>query len=92
MNPTCVVVELSLNIGKAVDTRDDLSSVLTKTVKDNAEWVLTNLVSHLSDLNCALSSCERLVTSEECEALSLLTEKTCSEVTVTDTYKTIVSN
>ena len=52
------VVKLSLNISKAVDTRDNLRSVLTQTVQDNAQWVLTNLVCHLCDLDSALSSSE----------------------------------
>ena len=38
---TGVVVKLSLNIGEAVDTGDDLSSVLAQAVQDNAQGLLT---------------------------------------------------
>ena len=54
----CVVVELCLNVCEAVDAADDLSSVLAKTVEDNAQRVLANLVCHLCNLDSALSSCE----------------------------------
>ena len=36
-----VVIVLSLNIGETIDTGDDLSSVFSKTVQDNAERFLT---------------------------------------------------
>ena len=88
---TCSIVELSLYICKTIDTADDLSCVLTKTVQDNAQWILTNLVSHLSNLDSTLSSSEALVTSEESEALCLFTEKTTTEVTMADTNLTVVS-
>ena len=32
----CIIVKLGLNIGKAVDTGNNLSGVLSETVKDNA--------------------------------------------------------
>ena len=37
------IVKLSLNIGKAVDTGDDLCSVLAQTVQDNAQGLLTQI-------------------------------------------------
>ena len=55
------VVELGLYIGETVNTADDHSGVFAQTVQDAAERVLTNLVRHLSDLDSALSSSERLV-------------------------------
>ena len=84
------VVELGLYVCETVDTADDLSSVLTKTVQDHAQRLLAYLVGHLSNLDSTLGSSEALVTSQECEALSLLAEQTSGEVTVTDTYLTIV--
>ena len=54
----CLVVILSLNICEAVDSGDDLSSVLSETVKDNSKRLLTNTVSLLSDTDSALSCCE----------------------------------
>ena len=73
-----------------VDTADDLGSVLTKTVQDHAEGLLANLVGHLGNLNGTLGSSETLVTSQEGEALCLLAKQTSSQVTMTDTYLTIV--
>ena len=35
-----------------------LCSVFSKSVKDNTQWFLTNLVSLLSDTDSTLSSCE----------------------------------
>ena len=85
-------IEFGLNISETVDSGDDVSSVLAETVEDNAELVGTNLVSHLSDLDSTLSSSVRLVTSKECEALCLLTEKTSCKVSVAKTNLTIISN
>ena len=87
---TSEVIELGLYIGETVNTADDLSSVLTKTVQDHAKGLLAHLVGHLSNLDGTLGSSEALVTSQESEALCLLTEQTSGEVTVTDTYLTIV--
>ena len=89
---TCIVIKLSLNVCEAVDTADDLCSILAKTVEDNAQRVLTNLVGHLSNLDSTLSSSERLVTCQESEALCLFAEQTGSEVAVAKTYLTVVSN
>ena len=88
----CEIVELRLYVGEAVDTADDHCSVLTQTVQDAAERVLTHLVSHLGNLDSTLGGSERLVAGEESEALGLLTEQTGGEVTVTYTYLAVVSH
>ena len=85
------VVELGLYIGETVNTADDHSGVFAQTVQDAAERVLTNLVRHLSNLDSALSSSERLVACQESKALGLLAQQTSCQVTVTDTYLTVVS-
>ena len=84
------VVELGLYVCETVDTADDLGSVLAKTVQDHAEGLLANLVGHLGNLDGTLGSSEALVTGQEGESLGLLAEQTSGEVTVTDTYLTIV--
>ena len=50
--------ELCLYVCKAVDTCDNLSSVLAETVEDYAEGLLTYLVSLSSDLDSTFSSSE----------------------------------
>ena len=89
---TGVVVELCLYVGEAVDTGDNLGSVLSETVKDDAERFLTNLVGHLGDLDSALGGGIGLVTGEEREALRGLAEKTGCEVAVSETYLTVISD
>ena len=86
------VVKLSLNISKAIDTADDLCSIFSQTIQDYAKRFLAHLVSHFSNLDCTLSSSKALVTSQESEALSLLTQQTSSQVTMTNTYLTVVSH
>ena len=54
----CVVVKLGLHVGETVDACDDLCSVLTQTVEDYAEGLLTYLVGLGSDLDSTLSSSE----------------------------------
>ena len=75
LNLAGVVIHLGLNICKAVDSGDDLCSVLAKTVQDNAERLLTNLVCLLCDTDSALSSRKGLVTCQEAEALCLFLEQ-----------------
>ena len=84
-----VRIILSLNKSKSVDTGDDLSSVFSKTVQDNAERFLTNFVSFLSDTDSALCCCEGLVACQECEALGILLQKHFTKVTMSKTYFTL---
>ena len=92
VNLASLVIILGLNIGKAVDTGNNLGSVLAKTVQDNPERVLTNLVGSLSNTDSTLSSCKGLMTSQECEALSILSEEHGSQITMAQAYLTMVSN
>ena len=55
---TSEVVELSLYICETVDTCDDLSSILTETVKDYAERLNANLVCLSCDLDSTLCCSE----------------------------------
>ena len=87
-----VVVELSLNVSKSVDTRDDLSSVLSETIEDYAERLLAYLVGFSSNLDSSFGSSERLVTCQESEALGFLAEKASGKVSVTKTNLTVVGN
>ena len=85
-----VIIILGLYICKAVDTCDDLSSVLSKTVQDNAQRFLTNLVCLLCDTDSALSGCEGLMACQEAEALGILFQKHLSKVSMSQTYLTLV--
>ena len=88
-----VVIILCLNIGETVDTGDDLSSVFSKTVQDNAERFLT--------YTCLLSSAIPIAPSaaakdswpaRNAEALGILFQKHFTKVTMSKTYFTLVSN
>src|SRR5574344_826014 len=87
-----VVVEFCLNIGEAVDAGDDLSSVFSETVQDDAELVRAYFVGIGSDLDCALCSSERFVACEEAEALAVFRKKTCAEIAVSETDFAVISN
>ena len=80
------------DIREAVDAADDLGSVLAEAVEDDAQRVLANLVCRLGDADSTLSSCEGLVTCEECEAASVLGEEHSAEVAVAETDLAVVSN
>ena len=86
------VIELSLNVSKAVDTRDDLSSVFSKTVQDATQRFFTYFVCFCSDFDSTFSSSERFVTCKESETFSFFAQQHSSEVTVADTNLTVVSN
>jgi len=85
-------VEGSLNVGEAVDSGDDIGSVLAQTVQDNAEGLGSDLVGGKSDLNSALSGGEGLVAGEEAEALGLLAEQHCAQVAVAKTDLAVVGD
>ena len=86
------VIKLSLNIGEAVDTGDDLGSILAEAVQDNTKRLRANLVCLISDTDCTLSCSEGLVASQECEALGVLFQEHLAEVAMAKTYLTAVSN
>ena len=86
----CVVIIFCFDISKSVDTCDDLSSVFSKTVQDNTQRFLTYTVCFFSDTDRALSSSEGLVTCQECEALGILFQKHFAQVSMSQTYFTLV--
>jgi len=88
---TSEIIKLSLNISKTIDTRDDLSSVFSKTVQDATQWLFTYFVCFCSDFDSTFSSSERFVTCKECETFSFFAKQHSSQVTMTDTNLTVVS-
>ena len=86
----CEIVKLCLNISKAVDTRDDLSSVFSKTVQDTTQRFFTYFVCFCSDFDSTFGSSERFVTCQESETFSFFTQQHSSQVTMTDTNLTVV--
>ena len=65
-------VVVGLDIGEAIDTADDLSSVLAQAVQDNTQGLLTDLVGGTGDADSTLSSSEGLMASQEGEAMGVL--------------------
>ena len=61
-------VVLSLNIGEAVDTGNDVSCILAQAVQDDAQGGLADLVCGAGDADGTLSSSEGLVACQESEA------------------------
>ena len=86
------VIKLGLHIGEAVDTGDDLGSVLAQAVQDNAKRLLARLVGVHSDADSAFSGSEGLVASEEREALGVVTEEHSAQVAVAQANLAVLSN
>src|SRR5699024_7470264 len=86
------VVVFCLNIGKAVDSGDDVSSIFAQTVEDNAQRRFSCFVGGSYDTNSAFSSCERFVTSQEAEAVCFLSEQHCAQIAVAKTYLAVFCN
>ena len=55
---TSVVIKLSLNVCKSVDTRDDLCSVFAQTVQDTTQRFFTYFVCFCSDFDSTFGSSE----------------------------------
>ena len=87
-----VVIHFGFYIGKAVDTGNDLSCVFAETVEDNAERFLTNFVCFFSNADCAFSSSEGFMASQEAEAFGFFFEQHFAEVAMAQAYFTLVSN
>ena len=87
-----VGIKLGLNVCKTVDSRNDHSGVLAKTVEDYTQGLNSYLVCVEGDLDRTFSSGEGLVTCEEAEALCLFGKKHRAEVTVTKTNLTVFCN
>ena len=87
-----VVVELGLDIGEAVDTGDDLGSVLAEAVQDDAQRLFTGLIRVLDDADGALSGRKRLVACEEAEALGFLGQEHGAQVAVAEANLAVVGD
>ena len=74
-----VRIILCLNIGEAVDTGNDLRRVFSKSVQDDAQRLLTNLVCIGRNCDCTLGSRKGLMACEEAEALGLLIQQSCAQ-------------
>ena len=85
------VVKLSLYIGKAVDTGDDLSSVFSKTVENNAKRLFAHFVGIADNTDCAFSCCKGFMSCKESKALRLVAQKHSSQVAVANTDFAVVS-
>ena len=85
-------VVVGLDIGEAVDTADDLGSVLAQAVQDDAQGLLANLVGGTGNADSALSGGEGLVAGEEGEAMGVLMQQHSAEVAVTQTDLALLSD
>ncbi len=84
-----VVVHFGLDVGEAVDTRDDESGVFAETVQYDFQGLFADLVCGSCDTDCAFCRCEGFVTCEESETLGFFTEQHSSEIAVSETDLTL---
>ena len=85
-------VVLSLNIGEAVDTGNDVSCILAQAVQDDTQGGLADLVCSAGDADSTLSSCKGLVACQESEAGGVLAQQTSAQIAVTQTDLTLLSD
>ncbi|OPZ58677.1 MAG: hypothetical protein BWY87_01348 [Deltaproteobacteria bacterium ADurb.Bin510] len=86
------VVELGLDVGKAVDATDDLSGVLAQTVQNHAQGFLAGLVGALGQADGALGRGKALVAGQEGEASGLFTQQHGCQVAVADADLAVVGH
>ncbi len=86
------IVKLRLHIGEAVDSGNDLRSVLAEAVEDNAQGLLTHLVGVSDDTDSALSRRKGLVACEEGKALGFIGKQHSCEVAVSETDLAVFGN
>ena len=89
---TGVVVKLSLYVGEAINTGNDLSSIFSEAVKDDAKGLLADFVCIADNTDCAFSRCKGFMTCEESKTLCLVAQKHGGQVAVTDTDFTVFSH
>ncbi|CAK7016247.1 MAG: hypothetical protein DELT_03255 [Desulfovibrio sp.] len=86
------IVIIRLNIGKAVDARNNLRRVLAKAVEDNLQVLLAYLVRRLGDTDCAFRRRKGFVPREEAEASCFFLEQHRREVAVPKADKALFRN
>ena len=88
LNFVGIRIILCLNKSKSVNSGNNLCSVFSKTVQNNSERFLTNLVCLLCNTDSAFSGCEGLMSCQETEAVGILFQKHLSKVSVSKTNLT----
>ena len=92
LNLSGIIVKLGLNVSKSVDAGNNLCSILSESVQDDAKRFLTNLVGHLGNLDSSLCGSIRLMSGKECKAACLLAKQSGSKITMSQTYLTVICN
>ena len=85
-------VIVGLDVGEAVDTADDLGSVLAQAVQDDAQGLLADLVGGTGNADSALSGGEGLVAGQEGEAMGVLMQQHGTQVAVAQTDLALLSD
>ena len=85
-------VVIGLHIGEAVDSGDDVGSVLAQAVQDDAERLFAGAVRCLGNADCAFCGSEGLVACEERKALGLVAEQTGAQVAVAQADLAVLRN
>ena len=85
-------VVVGLDVGEAVDTADDLGSVLAQAVQDDAQGLFADLVGGTGNADSALSGGEGLVASQESEAVGVLMQQHGTQVAVAQTDLALLSD
>ena len=85
-------IVLGLYESEAVDTGDDLRGILSKTVQDDAQRFLADLVGLLRDTDSALCGCKGLMSCQEAEAVRVLLQKHFAQIAMAQAYLTGIGN
>ncbi len=83
---------LSLNIAKAIDSGDKISRVLTQAIEDHLEGLLSDPVGIKGYFDRPLGGRKRLVTRQETEAVTLLTQQATGKLPMAQTNLALLGN
>ncbi len=86
------VVEPGLDIGEAVDPRNDLGGILAQAVEDDPERRLPHPVGRAGDADRPFGGGERFVAGQEGEALGLFLQQPGGQVAVAEADLAVVGD
>ena len=76
------MIERRFHIGKAVDSRNNIRRVFSKTVQNNPQGIFSDFIRVLSDRNSAFGGGKRFVPREEAEAFRFFGKEHGTEISV----------
>ena len=85
-------VKLGLHIGKAIDTADDIGSILAQAVQNHAQGFGAHLVGSAGNADSAFCGGKAFVACQEAEALGILVQQHCAQIAMAQAHLALLGH